>query len=514
LGLTCDHLCLSLCLSSLLGIRPLPFHSHRQQLTAPSAQASSPAPKPTTLLQSQNRRPFSASAASATRAISDFISSSLKHRQRDPSSATSPISLVASSSASTRFNSRCSQAVSKSEESLPGKFGSLSLLQKIQLAVGSRDAASLLASAEQQNSSSSGSLSSLVVTESPLATLAYEGFESAIGVGGGTAVGGINSHNCYPDSGESTFIPPPNLRGLLLRKEQSLRCPRISDDSSDEDTDFEFPEEESLTLVTSLVDEEGNYIDSSDTRTSISMGTVLSFSPRGSTSSDSLSNQVPPDIIMTQTQLHQHHHQLNNHHSSITQPFKKHSLFLNALSWKKVTNKNKGQLGTQTQHQQSEAQIKLAQQIQHNNSTLTGQNTILHNNINNSANINPNHVCNQNNLTHNNNHSHHQHHHGSHNNNHVHHGRMPLDTVQPYLNNQHNINNNLNHGTNVKNINSTKIPPVLSHRGESLSHKINFSYYSHVFLVMNPVILSPDHACCLLSFFHLNRICFLLFVLI
>ncbi|OXA56982.1 cyclin-dependent kinase 5 activator 1 [Folsomia candida] len=192
------------------------------------------------------------------------------------------------------------------------------------------------------------------------------------------------------------------------------------------------------------------------------MGTVLSFSPRGSTASEpsmTLSNHPPPDIILTQTQLHQH---LNNHHhSAITQPFKKHSLFLNALSWKKVTNKKSGS-------QPTESQMKLAQQLQHN--ANQNQTTILHNNINNSA----NNIV-QNNVSHNNNH--HHHHHGPHpnnNHNHVHHhvhGRMPLDTIQPFMNNQHNINinNNLNHGTSVKNINSTnKLPPVLSHRGLDL----------------------------------------------
>jgi hypothetical protein len=51
--------------------------------------------------------------------------------------------------------------------------------------------------------------------------------------------------------------------------------------------------------------------------------------------------------------------------------------------------------------------------------------------------------------------------------------RIPLDTIQPFLNNTTNINNNLlpnNNANNLKNSNqSSKAPPVLSHRGQQSS---------------------------------------------
>ena len=197
------------------------------------------------------------------------------------------------------------------------------------------------------------------------------------------------------------------------------------------------------------------------------MGTVLSFSPRTNSNSTSVGcggqhddpNNYPPDLLLSQ-HPHLSHLSLPQQQQQQQQPFKKHSLFLNALSWKRVNKKhanlNNSSVGTT------------------NNGILTANN-----NMNNGNNMSK-----ELNNTHNNKHHHHG---GVHHNNGGcnHNNRLPLDTIQPFLNNQHNINlnnnvqsltqhhhhnNNNNNNNNLKTSviqsNQTKLPPVLSHRGE------------------------------------------------
>ncbi|CAG7723376.1 unnamed protein product [Allacma fusca] len=229
------------------------------------------------------------------------------------------------------------------------------------------------------------------------------------------------------------------------------------------------------------------------------MGTVLSFSPRTNSTSTSTvgcgnddQNNCPPDLLLSQPNHLSH---LNLHQQQQQQQFKKHSLFLNALSWKRVNKKHSNV----------------------NNSANNGPNNGALGNLNNSQSRHNSSSKDLNNA------------YSKHHYNNLHHGyhpsnnRLPLDTIQPLLNNQHNINlhsnvqnnlsqnhhhhnNNNNNNNNLKGptINSNhpnadhhlKLPPVLSHRGLDLvrvqpsnqSQKIDTKLAPKAILTSGPLI--------------------------